>query len=102
SNAVWTPHRDPREPDVLDLPSKEEVLERPQWPDIISNYVGSPLNVKETRDTITSSDSPEQKERKKFSPFRDEGYVGYERKDDGKYEDDDGNPLTAEQKFQKR
>jgi hypothetical protein len=102
SNAVWTPHRDPREPDVLDLPSKEEVLERPQWPDIISTYVGSPLNVEETRDTITSSDSPEQKERKKFSPFRDEGYVGYERKDDGKYEDDDGNPLTAEQKFQKR
>ncbi len=102
SNAVWTPHRDPREPDVLDLPSKEEVLERPQWPDIISTYVGSPLNMEETRDTITTSDSPEEKERKKRSPFRDEGYVGYERKDDGKYEDDDGNPLTAEQKFQKR
>ena len=102
SNAVWTPHRDPREADVLDLPSKEEVLERPQWPDIISTYVGSPLNMEETRDTITTSDSPEEKERKKRSPFRDEGYVGYERKDDGKYEDDDGNPLTAEQKFQKR
>ena len=29
---------------------------------------------------------------KKTSPFRDEGYVGYERKDDGKYKDDKGKP----------
>jgi hypothetical protein len=102
SNAVWTPLRDPREPDVLDLPSKEEVLERPKWPDIIPTYIGSPLNVEETRDTIVTGDSEQEKDRKKLSPFRDEGYVGYERKDDGKYEDDDGKPLTAEQKFQKR
>jgi hypothetical protein len=102
SNAVWTPHRDPLEPDVLDLPSKAEVLERPKWPDIISTYVGSPLNMEEIRDTISEADSPEEKARKKRSPFRDEGYVGYERKDDGKYEDDDGKPLTAEQKFAKR
>ena len=65
SNAVWTPHRDPREPDVLDLPSREEVLERPEWPDIISAYVGSPLNAEETRDTIVTGDSDLEKERKK-------------------------------------
>jgi hypothetical protein len=86
SNAVWTPLRDPREPDLLDLPTMEEVIERAKWPDTISTYVGAPLNVEEKRND---------------SPFRDESYVGYERKDDGKYEDDDGKPLTAEQKFAK-
>ncbi|MGH8523607.1 MAG: hypothetical protein ACREXY_05150, partial [Gammaproteobacteria bacterium] len=87
SNAVWTPHRDPREPELLDLPTMEEVIERAKWPDTISTYVGSPLNVEEIRND---------------SPFRDEGYVGYERKDNGKYEDDDGKPLTAAEKFAKR
>jgi hypothetical protein len=86
SNAVWTPHRDTREPELLDLPTMQEVIERAKWPDVISTYVGSPLNVEEKRND---------------SPFRDEGYVGYERKDDGKYEDDDGKPLTAAEKFAK-
>ena len=44
----------------------------------------------------------ETQAQKKRSPFRDEGYVGYARKDDGKYEDDDGKPLTAAEKFAKR
>lgn len=87
SNAVWTPLQDPREPDLLDLPTVEQVIETAQWPDIISTYVGSPLNVEEKRND---------------SPFRDEGYVGYKRKDDGQYEDDDGKPLTPAEKLAKR
>ena len=102
SNAVWTPLRDPREPDLLDLPTVEQVIETAQWPDIISTYVGTPLNVEELRDKISDSDSPEEKARRKLSPFRDEGYVGYARKDDGKYEDDDGKPLTPAEKLAKR
>lgn len=62
SNAVWTPHRDPLEPEFLDLPTKAEVIELAKWPDTISTYVGRPLNVEETRTD---------------SPFRDEHYLGY-------------------------
>jgi hypothetical protein len=102
SNAVWTPLRDPREPELLDLPTIEEVMERAKWPDIISTYVGTPLNVEETRDAIAEDDKPEVKEKKKLSPFRDKGYVGYTRKDNGKYTGDDGKPLTAEEHFAKR
>jgi hypothetical protein len=87
SNAVWTPLPDSREPGLLDLPTVEEVITTAKWPDIISTYVGAPLDVPETRND---------------SPFRDESYVGYERKDDGKYEDDDGKPITAAQKHEKR
>ena len=87
SNAVWTPLRDPREPEVLDLPTIEEVMERAIWPDTISTYVGTPLNMEEKRND---------------SPFRDAGYVGYTRKDDGKYTDDDGTPLTAAEHFAKQ
>lgn len=102
SNAVWTPHRDPREPEVLDLPTMEEVMEQAKWPDIIATYVGTPLNVEESRDAIAESDPKASKEQKQRSPFRDEGYVGYKRKDDGKYIDDDGKPLTAEEHFAKQ
>jgi hypothetical protein len=101
SNAVWTPHRDPLAPELLDLPTKEEVLQRPKWPDIISTYVGTPFNMEETRGAISASDTPEEKEKKKRSPFRDKGYVGYDRKDDGKYTGDDGKPQTAEEHFAK-
>lgn len=101
SNAVWTPLQDPREPDLLDLPTMEEVMEQAKWPDIISTYVGTPLNVEETRDTIAAGDTPEAKASKKRSPFRDEGYVGYERTDDGKYKDGNDKPLTAEEHFAK-
>ena len=101
SNAVWTPLRDSHEPEFLDLPSIEEVVERPKWPDIISTYVGTPLNAEETRDTIAEGDTPEDKAKKKLSPFRDKGYVGYARKDNGKYEGDDGKPQTAAEHFAK-
>jgi hypothetical protein len=84
SNAVWTPHRDPLEPEFLDLPTHQEVLERPKWPDSISTWVGTPLNMEETRTD---------------QPFRDEGYLGYEKKD--KYKDDKGKPITAEEHFAK-
>ncbi|HKS58236.1 MAG TPA: hypothetical protein VJS12_23270 [Steroidobacteraceae bacterium] len=84
SNAVWTPHRDPLEPEFLDLPTPQEVLERPQWPDSISTWVGTPLNMEETRTD---------------QPFRDKGYLGYEKKD--KYKDDKGKPITAEEHFAK-
>ena len=67
SNAVWTPHRDSREPELLDLPSIEDVMERAKWPDVISTYVGRPLNVEETRTDL---------------PFQDEGYLGYSKGDD--------------------
>ncbi len=105
SNAVWTPHQDPREPELLDLPTNEEVLERPKWPDTISTYVGTPFNVEETRDTLEEGDTPEVKERnkvRKLSPFRNKSYVGYERKDNGKYTGDDGKPLTAAEHLAKR
>lgn len=62
SNAVWTPNRDPLEPQFLDLPTKEEVIELAKWPDTLSTYIGRPLNVEETRTD---------------SPFRDEHYLGY-------------------------
>lgn len=101
SNAVWTPHRDPLAPELLDLPTKEEVLQRPKWPDIISTYVGTPFNMEETRDPILPNDTDEAKEKKKRSPFRDKGYVGYARRDDGKYTTDDGKPQTAEEHFAK-
>lgn len=84
SNAVWTPHRDPLEPEFLDLPTHQEVLERPKWPDSISTWVGTPLNMEETRTD---------------QPFRDKGYLGYEKKD--KYKDDKGKPITAEEHFAK-
>jgi hypothetical protein len=67
SNAVWTPNRDPFEAEFLDLPSIQDILERPKWPDIISTYVGTPLNAEETRTD---------------SPFKDEGYLGYKQGDD--------------------
>lgn len=101
SNAVWTPHRDPLDANLLDLPTKEEVLQRPKWPDTISTYVGTPFNMEETRDPIFATDSKEVKEKKSRSPFRDKGYVGYERKDDGKYKTNDGKPQTAEEHFAK-
>lgn len=82
SNAVWTPHRDPLEPEFLDLPTPQEVLERPKWPDSISTWVGTPLNMEETRTD---------------QPFTDEGYLGYKKKD--KYKDDKGKPITAEEHF---
>lgn len=84
SNAVWTPHRDPLEPEFVDLPTHQEVLERPKWPDSISTWVGTPLNMEETRTD---------------QPFRDEGYLGYKKKD--KYKDDKGKPITAEEHFAK-
>jgi hypothetical protein len=105
SNAVWTPLRDPREPELLDLPTIEEVMEQPKWPDIISTYVGTPFNMEETRDTLEEGDTPEIKKRnkeKELSPFRDERYVGYKRKDNGKYTDENGKPQTAEEHFAKR
>ena len=118
SNAVWTPHRDPLDAEILDLPSAKEVLELPKWPDTISTYVGTPFNLEESRDAlepeIPGEDILEEvKERNKeirkrnkakedSSPFRDESYVGYKRKDNGKYTDDKGNPLTAEEHTAKR
>ena len=99
---MWTPHRDPLAPELLDLPTKEEVLQRPKWPDIISTYVGTPFNMEETRDQFSPNDTDEAKEKKKRSPFRrDKGYVGYARRDDGKYKTDDGKPQTAEEHFAK-
>ena len=105
SNAVWTPLRDPREPELLDLPTMEEVFERAKWPNIISTFVGTPLNVEETRDTLLQGETSEIKKKNKelkLSPFRDEGYVGYERKDNGKYTDDKGKPQTAQEHFAKK
>jgi hypothetical protein len=105
SNAVWTPHRDPREPELLDLPTHEDVLERPKWPDIISTYVGTPFNLEETRDKLEEGDTPEIKKRnreRESSPFRDKSYVGYQRKDNGKYTGEDGKPLTAAEFIAKR
>jgi len=99
SNAVWTPLRDPHAPELLDLPTMEDVIEHAQWPDTISTYVGTPFNMEETRDTIADGDSAEVKQQKKISPFRDKGYVGYARKDNGKYEGDDGKPQTAAEHF---
>ena len=62
SNAVWTPHRDPLEPQLLDLPTIEEVLETAKWPDVISSYVGRPYDVEEARTE---------------PPFKDGHYLGY-------------------------
>jgi hypothetical protein len=66
SNAVWTPHRDPREAGFLDLPTVEDIVENAKWPDTISTYVGRPIDVEETR---------------AGSPFHDAGYLGYKRGD---------------------
>ena len=104
SNAVWTPHRDPFEAQFLDLPSPKDVMENAKWPDVISTFVGTPINMEETRDALEQGDTDEIKKRnkaKETSPFRDKGYVGYERKDDGKYKDDKGQPQTTEQHLAK-
>jgi hypothetical protein len=104
SNAVWTPHKDPREPELLDLPTPDEIMLNPKWPDIISTYVGTPMDQEETRDPLEPEDVGSDADKaaararnkvRKLSPFRSEGYVGYKRKDDGKYAGGDGKVLTA-------
>ena len=105
SNAVWTPLRDPREPELLDLPTSEEVMEQPKWPDIISTYVGTPFNVEETRDPLLEGDTPEVKAKnKELKPHRSgtRATSATARKDNGKYTGDDGKPQTAEEHLAKR
>ncbi|HKU15279.1 MAG TPA: hypothetical protein VJQ52_12865 [Steroidobacteraceae bacterium] len=100
SNAVWTPNRDPLEPKILDLPNQQDVMDRATWPDTISTFVGCPLNAQETRDVELPGDSKDEKNRKALSPFRDETYLDYDKPSDGKFEDEKGQPCTAEQHFQ--
>ncbi len=66
SNAVWTPLRDPARPEVLDLPTPEDVIEKYVWPDILSTYVGCPIDIKESRDADLPTDSEAIKEQKKL------------------------------------
>ena len=49
SNAVWTPHRDPLEPEFLDLPTPEGGPGAPEVARLHSTWVGTPLNMEETR-----------------------------------------------------
>ncbi|MGH8237853.1 MAG: hypothetical protein ACREXP_12625, partial [Steroidobacteraceae bacterium] len=100
SNAVWTPLRDPAKPEVLDLPTPEEVMEKYVWPDILSTYVGCPIDVKEGRDADFATDSDAIKEQKKASPFRDAGYLDYDDPGEGHYKNKEGNTITAVQHFE--
>ena len=99
SNACWTPNRDSLKPEILDLPTQQDVMERATWPDIISTYVGCPLDVQESRDEPFATDTEEIERQKKVSPFRDGGYLEYEPPEDGKFEDEDGKPCTPVEHF---
>lgn len=120
SNACWPSARDPHKPELLDLPgpldfmqaedfmTAEELASLPpsegeanpvRWPDRISTYVGVPLNRQESRDADFPTDSDEIKKQKKSSPFRDGEYLDYDKPDDDKYEDDEGNTITPVQHF---
>ena len=99
SNACWSPLRDSQKPEILDLPTAQDVMERATWPDIISTYVGCPLDVQESRDEPFATDTEEIKRRKEVSPFRDGGYLDYEKPGDGKFEDEEGNPCTPVEHF---
>jgi hypothetical protein len=99
SNACWTPNRDSLKPEILDLPTQQEVMESATWPDIISTYVGCPLDVQEGRDEPFITDTEEIKRQKKVSPFRDGGYLEYEKPEDDKFEDEDGKPCTPVEHF---
>jgi hypothetical protein len=99
SNACWSPLRDSQKPEILDLPTAQDVMERATWPDIISTYVGCPLDVQESRDEPFATDTEEIKRRKEVSPFRDGGYLDYEKPSDGKFEDEDGKPCTPVEHF---
>lgn len=101
SNACWTTARDPAKPELLNLPTAQDVMERATWPDIISTYVGAPLDVQESRDADFPTDTEEIKKQKKSSPFRDEEYLDYDKPEDGKYEDENGNPITPVEHFNK-
>jgi hypothetical protein len=100
SNAVWTPLRDPARPELLDLPTPEDVMEKYVWPDILSTYVGCPLDVKEGRDADFATDSDAIREQKKASPFRDAEYLDYDDPGEGHYRDEQGNKITAAQHFE--
>jgi hypothetical protein len=99
SNACWSPLRDSQKPEILDLPTGQDVMERATWPDIISTYVGCPLDVQESRDEPFATDTEEINRRKEVSPFRDGGYLDYEKPSDGKFEDEEGNPCTPVEHF---
>jgi hypothetical protein len=49
----------------------DDIVERAKWPDVISTYVGRPINAEENRTD---------------SPFRDAGYLGYKRGNTANFE----------------
>jgi hypothetical protein len=100
SNAVWTPLRDPANPEVLDLPTPEDVVDNYVWPDILSTYVGCPIDIQESRDADFPTDSDAVKEQKKASPFRDGGYLDYDDPGPGQYRNEKGEEITAAQHFE--
>jgi hypothetical protein len=96
SNACWTTQRDPADRDLLNLPTPDELFGA-TWPDVISTYVGAPLDVQESRDADVPTDSETARKAKKFSPFRDPEYLDY---DGPPSENKDGKPLTDAERVQ--
>lgn len=100
SNACWPAARDSSRPEILNLPTAQDVM-KATWPGIISTYVGAPLDVQESRDAEVTTDSEETKEQKESSAFRYEDYLDYKLPDDDDLKDVDGNPITPAEHFNK-